>query len=532
MRYIPTPEAVTRRFRDKQTVLIFLAMLSTGVASLVYEIVLISFVATTVGATEFSSSIVIGSFLLGLALGSFIGGKITKLDISYIRVLASIEVLIALYGFSFFAVVALFGFSYPLSFGFYAFLLVSLLLPTTLMGMEIPLAVRIINKKTAEAGSDTGFVYTADTLGGVIGALSTGVFLIPLIGLHGAMYLGGFLNTITAILVVSMGRFFSRFWYLMLFIVAVVGILFIFSSASDLRSSNAKFFGFLFPHDTLVESVHSPYQHIVITKNTIFGNTLRLNNNIQTTEGDSLSYHEYLVLPAVAAHPNPKTALVIGGGDGGALYQLLSAGIEKITHVDLDEKVIELSKKHLSAVHRGSLDDPRVTRFIDDGRVFLEERTEEKFDIIIVDLPNPNQAALAPLYSQEFYRIAYRHLNPKGVLVTQAGSPYYYLEGHATILKTISSVFRQTFSYSVPIPSMSSEGYVIAGKGLDPRRIENVNPPEGKWYDAQVHQVLFVNPVFLRNFFDSEESSLSTDNDPIIYPFFQPQFFGQGVLDR
>tara|TARA_Y100000310_G_scaffold342803_1_gene447531 strand:- start:11346 stop:12581 length:1236 start_codon:yes stop_codon:yes gene_type:complete len=408
-----------------------------------------------------------------------------------------------------------------------------LLIPTTLMGVEIPIAVRILNKKPGESGEDAGFVYMSDTIGGVFGALLTGILFIPLLGFHGSMYFGGFLNIITALLVfilsVQLYRISPKILYGGVVLIFGIGLWFI--TTTDMwDTSNIKLFSSLHRNATIVESVSSPYQHILVTKNPSYGNSLFLNGRLQITEQDSLLYHEFLVRPALAAHSNPQKVLVIGGGDGGVLRQLLEADLSDITHVDLDEKVIEVSRKHLPLVSKGSLDDPKVSRVIADGRLFLE-KTDEMFDIIVIDLPSPYFIKLELLYSQEFYQLVQQKLNRGGIVVTQASTPYLFLEAHTAILNTISSVFRHTYSYTVAGASLSSIGYVIGSDTVDSRTVHNRNIESGKWYNPTHHSELFINPTFLEDVYLNNNIPISIDNKPVIYRFLEPSYTGSGILD-
>ena len=184
--------------------IIFLTMFSTGLASLLYEVVLLSVVVTIIGATEISAAIVLASFLLGLAVGALIGGSLTKKILPFVKILMAIEILISLFGFFFLAALTkMVSLEFSTNFIFWI-IIGSLLIPTILMGMEIPIAVKILEQLGGK--SATGFVYFSDTIGGVIGALVTGIIFIPILGFHGAMYFGGFLNLLTFILAVRIGK--------------------------------------------------------------------------------------------------------------------------------------------------------------------------------------------------------------------------------------------------------------------------------------------------------------------------------------
>ncbi|MBI2557977.1 hypothetical protein HYW20_01535 [Candidatus Woesearchaeota archaeon] len=518
--------------------IIFLTMFSTGLASLLYEIVLLSIVVTIVGATEVSAAIVIASFLLGLALGALIGGNLTKKALPFVKILMGIEILIALFGFLFLGVITkLTGLGITTNLIFWI-MIAALLIPTTLMGMEIPVAVKILEQFGSK--SPTGFVYFSDTLGGVIGALFAGIFFIPFLGFHGAMYFGGFLNLLTFILATRIGKKRNIIFLAAILAVFIFGTGYIFASKPFFDELKLDFLdsfyslGSLFSETYFTETVYSfisPFQHIVILKSPYYGYQLVLDGKIQISDKESIKYHEYLVLPAIAAHPSPKSVLVIGGGDGGALHQLLKLNLTRIDHVELDKQVIEISKKYLKNVHRGALDDKRVNRIIMDGRRYVTQAPDGTYDAIIIDLPDPKKLEVMPLYTKEFYEQIKRILSKDGFAVTQADSPYYFLEGYASIYKTMKSVMPQTFPYVFPGSASGSIGYIISGKSTDPRIVRNKNT-EGVWYSPPDNEFLFKFPKFLQNYFDNNTIQISTDENPIVHVYMQNNYYFRGLADK
>ncbi|MBI2101603.1 spermidine synthase [Candidatus Woesearchaeota archaeon] len=518
--------------------IVFLTMFSTGLASLLYEVVLLSVVITIVGSTEISAAIVLASFLLGLAVGALIGGSLVEKELPLVRILMCIEVLIAMFGFFFLGILTkLASAGIPANLIFWV-IIAALLVPTILMGMEIPIAVRILEKMGGR--SSTGFVYFADTLGGVIGALFSGIFFIPVLGFHGAMYFGGFLNLLTAILATRIGRKKNLVFLASAAVVFAAGLFLLLGSKPLLDKSRLEFLdsfystGSLFSEVYYTKTIYSeitPFQHIIILSSPYYGNQLLLDGKIQISDKESIKYHEYLVLPAVAAHPNPKSALVIGGGDGGALHQLLRLGFDRIDHVELDERVIEVSKKYLKNVHRGSLDDKKVNRIIMDGRKYLKQSKDNSYDIIIIDLPDPKKLEVVPLYTKEFYDEVRRVLRKDGFVVTQADSPYYFLEGFTSIYKTMKASMPQTYPYLFPGSASGSIGYIISGKTLDPRIARSKNA-EGEWYSAPDNEFLFRFPKFLQNYFNNNTIQISTDENPIVHVYMQNNFYFRGAADR
>ena len=517
--------------------IIFLTMFSTGLASLLYEVVLLSVVVTIIGATEISAAIVLASFLLGLAVGALIGGSLTKKIVPFVKILMAIEILIALFGFFFLAALTkMVSLGFSTNFIFWI-IIGSLLIPTILMGMEIPIAVKILEQLGSK--SATGFVYFSDTIGGVVGALFTGILFIPILGFHGAMYFGGFLNLLTFILAIRIGKKRNFVFLVSIFVILIAGTIFLFESKPIFNKLKLDFLDSFYSPGSLfsdvyytetIYSVISPFQHIIILKSPYYGYQLLLDGQIQISDKESIRYHEYLVLPAIAAHPNPKSALVIGGGDGGALHQLLKFNLTKIDHVELDKQVIDVSKKYLKNVHRGSLDDKRVNRIIMDGRKYVKQSPNGTYDVIIIDLPDPKKLEVVPLYTKEFYDEIERILSKDGFVVTQADSPYYFLEGYTSIYKTMKAVMPQTYPYLFPGSASGSLGYIISGKSMDPRIARN--KVSGAWYSPSDNEFLFKFPKFLQNYFNNNSIQISTDENPIVHVYMQNNYYFRGIGDK
>ena len=519
--------------------ILFAAMFSTGLASMLYEVVLISVISTVLGVTESSTSIVIAAFLLGLSIGAMIGGWISRLAIPLITLFFGIELVIAGFGFSFLWFIAQIKSLHlstlvmqggvgtlggPLIF---ALLMALLLIPTMLMGMEIPIAVKIINRKKEDAGRDAGFVYSADTFGGVIGAFGAGLILIPVLGYQGAMFFGGLLNLVTSLMVLQL-----RKRNVVLIALAVLllggGLVYLGHDRARIQALQLDFLDIIYDLDPIY-SENTPFQHIAIIDYDPYGNALLLDGRLQITEGEAELYHEYLVLPALASHGAVKRALVIGGGDGGALYQLLQQNISEVEHIELDARVINVSLKYLESVHRGSLVDPRVKRTIMDGRQFLTAAKPDSYDLIIIDLPDPTKPAIASLYTKEFYDLVKKALSPDGVMATQATTPYYYPEAFASIYKTVSEVFPHVNGYAVPSSAFSSLGYVLASDETDVSK--TALDIVGDWYTSADHDALLALPPRLSRLIESEKVDVATDSNPAVYLYMQPGYFASGILD-
>ncbi|MCP2521119.1 fused MFS/spermidine synthase, partial [SCandidatus Aminicenantes bacterium Aminicenantia_JdfR_composite] len=185
------------------------------------------------------------------------------------------------------------------------------------------------------------------------------------------------------------------------------------------------------------------YQKVDIVQVFLFGKSLFLDDKIQSAEVDEFVYHEALVHPAMIAHPNPEKILIIGGGEGATLREVLKhTTVKKAIMVDIDEELVKLCAKHMPEWSNGAFEDSRTEVIFDDARKFIEN-TDQKFDVIISDLTEPlEQGPSIYLFTREFYKKIYNILNENGVLVVQSGSadPYYNCF-FASVYKTLEEIF-------------------------------------------------------------------------------------------
>ncbi len=250
----------------------------------------------------------------------------------------------------------------------------------------------------------------------------------------------------------------------------------------------------------------SKYQEIAITDLEDFGRALMLDNYVQSAEVDEYIYHEVLVHPAMVTHPKPQKVLIIGGGEGATLREVLKHNtVEKAVMVDIDEEVIEVAKKYLEKWHQGAFDDPRTKLIITDGKKYVEE-ANEKYDVIILDLVDPFAGDLAKqLYSKEFYEKVYNILSDDGIMVTQSGTSFFYEEIYDSVLGAIRSVFPIVFEYNVWVPVIGyTNNFIIGSKKYDPDKlvIEEVDQilrdrgVNTVFYSGKTHQALKYTPIY------------------------------------
>lgn len=260
-----------------------------------------------------------------------------------------------------------------------------------------------------------------------------------------------------------------------------------------------------FAHAKRLARVDSPYQRIEVWETPQLGRLFTLDDRPMTSTGDEFIYHECMVHPAALAHPSPKAALVLGGGDGGAARQLLKhASIERIVVAELDAQVVRLTREYLPEVHGGAFDDPRVELTIGDAVQYVAhcaEATEPaQFDLVVFDLTPPDSPA-ASLYTQAFYRQLKRVMRPPAAMSVHLGSPYFHAERVARLLDDLSAAFAVVRTMNTFVPLYGSLWMMAtASDTLDPSALRADTLEErlavreiGRLmhYDASMHAGLF-----------------------------------------
>ena len=266
-------------------------------------------------------------------------------------------------------------------------------------------------------------------------------------------------------------------------------------------------FGFYVRADALLAERRSPMQHIEILDTPLFGRAMRIDGCFMTSERDEFFYHEPMIhLPAVS-FGRPRSALIIGGGDGGAAEELLKhPDMQRVVLAELDADVVEMAREWLPAIHRGAFDDPRLELLLGDGRAFVEQ-CEERFDQIVLDLTDPFGPAVA-LYTREFYAACRSKLTPGGVLSLHIQSPIHRPETLARIVASLRSVFGVVRPYLQYVPLYGTLwAMAVASDSTDPlaldaatvdARIAELGLRDLQLYNGATHQALLAQPNFLR----------------------------------
>lgn len=243
------------------------------------------------------------------------------------------------------------------------------------------------------------------------------------------------------------------------------------------------------------------YQKLEMVETAEFGNMLILDGMVMTTEKDEFVYHEMVAHVPLFTHPNPKNVLVVGGGDGGVIREVLKhPSVEKATLVEIDGKVIEYSKKYLPSI-AGKLDDPRVDVQVDDGFMHIA-KSENVYDVIMVDSTEPVGPAVS-LFTKGFYEGISKALKEDGVFVAQTDNPWFHTHLITNVFKDVKEVFPITRLYMASIPTYPSGhwSFTIGSKKYDPLEVTEARFHEidTKYYTKELHKAAFVLPKFVQD---------------------------------
>ncbi|MDI9644255.1 MAG: polyamine aminopropyltransferase [Candidatus Verstraetearchaeota archaeon] len=276
-----------------------------------------------------------------------------------------------------------------------------------------------------------------------------------------------------------------------------------------------------------LHSESTEFQRIDVVESEEYGRMLVLDGKVQSTLRDEHIYHESLVHPAMVSHPRPRDVLILGGGEGGTLREVLRHPVvERAVMVDIDRRVVEVSREFMPELSGGAFEDPRVELVFEDGRSYVQGRRGE-FDIVIADLTDPLEGGPgALLYTRDFYGMVSSALKEGGMMVTQATSTYYSDYCFATIYRTASSVFGVSGGYHVWVPSYDSTwGFVFGSKEPDPSRLvgrfeetaRRIGLEGLRYLDERTYQALFALPKELVSKLQGW-SLVATDEKPAFMP--------------
>jgi spermidine synthase len=440
-----------------RTPLLFLNVIIIATCGLIYELLAGTLSSYVLGDSITQFSFIIGIYLFAMGVGSWLSKYI---DRHIAEKFIDIELAVAVLG----------GFSAPLLFLTFAFvsyfqiILYSMVFFVgVLVGLEIPLLMRIL-KDELDFKTLVSRVLALDYVGALVASLLFPIFLVPRLGLNRTSLLFGMLNAAVAVwatwlLEPLLKKNVNVFRIKGAVVILLLLIAFIKADSLTSLAEDGLF------TDNIIYAKSSQYQRIVVTKGKT-GYALFLNGNLQFNSFDEYRYHEALVHPAFAAYDGqPKRVLVLGGGDGLALREILKyKSVEHVQLVDLDPMMTGLSSAlpALAELNHNSFDDPRVTVTNGDAFVWLDSTDSEPFDIAIVDFPDPNNFALGKLYTTRFYNLLKKKLTPDAAVVVQCTSPLIARNSYWSIIRTLEAVGFTVKPYQTTVPSFGVWGYALA----------------------------------------------------------------------
>jgi spermidine synthase len=482
----PAADAGEAALRVARPSVLFLHVLLIATCGLIYELLAGTLASYVLGDSITQFSLIIGIYLSALGLGAWLS---RRFDGGLARAFIEVELGVALLG----------GLSAPLLFltfsrasYFHVILYAVVAAIGTLVGLELPLLLRILERRL-EFKELIARVLTFDYMGALVASLLFPLLLVPRLGLTRTSLLFGMVNAAVALWATSLlapllGR--ARGGLRARGVIVIVLLVVAFWKASALTTFAEEG---LFA-DEIIYTRTTPYQRIVITRGRA-GFQLFLNGNLQFSSADEYRYHEALVHPAVALAGAPRRALVLGGGDGLALRELLKvASLEHVTLVDLDPDMTRLSERFvpLARLNGDSFRDPRVEVVNDDAMLWLE-RAHGSYDLAIVDFPDPNSFALGKLYTTRFYRLLKQRLAPGAAVAVQSTSPLFARNSYWCIERTIAAAGFATRPYQVAVPSFGVWGFVLAR--TEPFAVPRHVAPGLKFLSDEALASLFLLPA-------------------------------------
>ncbi len=504
---------MTESQAQQEKLVLIISIFIAGLCSIVYELLISTTSSYFLGDSIRQFSITIGVYMAAMGLGSFVS-RLAKgnLLLRFIEV----ELLLGIIG-GCSVPLLYFCFAYTNPTAFSALMITLISLIGLLTGLEIPLLARIL-KDYYPIEINLSNVLSLDYLGALIATLLFPFLLLPLVGVFHSSLLFGLVN-------VGLGVFnlvflrkqlpkqsLRRYQLLSLLCVVFFVGLFVLSSSMLARWNDRLFM------DRIIYTQSTPYQTLVLTEGK---GDLRLyiDRVIQFSSTDEYRYHESLVHLAMERSRRKANILILGGGEGLAAREVLKhPEVEKVTIVDIDPAVFALGReqKRIKALNGGSLDNEKVLAIPEDAFVFLQQYPEI-YDVIIADLPDPSNEALARLYSRDFFKLVRKRLSPSGVFVTQASSPFHTKMAYWCIAANIQAAgFKYIHPYHAYVPSFGDWGFIMAS----PFPIDTAN-----WrIDIETQ---FLDPATARSLFQLEKDLLpsesvdtSTLDKPVLLDYF------------
>ncbi|MBX7154102.1 MAG: polyamine aminopropyltransferase [Bacteriodetes bacterium] len=455
--------------------LLLLSVSIIATCGLVYELAAGTLASYLLGDSVTQFSTIIGAYLFCMGIGSYLSRFIKQ---NLLDVFIQTEILVGIVGGTSSALLFIL-FPHIDSFRIVLYLIVSC--TGILVGLEIPLLMNIL-KKQIEFQNLISRVFSYDYAGALLASIIFPLVMVPYLGLVRTSFFFGCMNVSVALVLCYVVRNELRFvrslalQSIIVFLFLFMGILYS-DSITNLAETDAL-------GENIIYSVSSPYQRIILTRsNKAF--KLYLNGNLQFNTNDEYRYHESLVHPLMCLYPsNPKHVLVLGGGDGLAAREILKyPSVKDITLVDLDYYMTNLFSTNplLAKLNKKSLQSNHVKIVNDDAFVWLRSHIG-KYDIIIVDFPDPSNYSVGKLYTDMFYRTMKKVTHDSTIVVVQSTSPLVAPKSFWCVNATLQSAGFNTKPYHTFIPSFGEWGYILASPSAIPDLFHSERLPDSLLY--------------------------------------------------
>ena len=435
---------------------LFVSILLVAACGLIYELIAGTVASYLVGDSVFQFSTVIGAYLFAMGIGSFLSRFLRR---GIARQFIRIELLIALVGgFSSSALFLAFAFTQ----GFQVLLYLIVVVLGTLVGLEIPLLMRLIKSRYRFADT-VSHVLTFDYIGALFASVLFPLVVVPRLGLVRAALFFGVVNAIVALWSTRLFKDqltrLGRLQGACVVTIAVLAVALVEGGRINAFAEDNIY------ADEIIFSRDTRYQHIVLTK---WKDDLRLflNSHLQFSSRDEYRYHEALVHPGLASVAGARRVLVLGGGDGLAVREILRyPAVSEITLVDLDPDMTRLFSTNplLTQLNQRSLLSPKV-RVINADAFLWVDASSDVFDFVVVDFPDPTNYSLGKLYTTVFFAALGHHLSERGAFVVQSTSPMFARRSFWCIEETVKQAGFHTAPYHAYVPSFGEWGFVLASR--------------------------------------------------------------------
>ncbi len=451
---------MSRKYR-----LLMLTTLIISGCSMVYELIISAVSSYLLGNSTMQYSTTIGFYMCALGLGSYISRFFGK---KLFNIFINIEIGIGIVG-GLSSLLLFMANIYIESYAVVMYLITIMI--GTLAGAEIPILTRIIEADENNLKLTLSSIFSFDYIGGLIGSIAFPILLLPKLGYFATSFLSGFMNLFAATLILY--KFRDRIENIKVYR-AITAFLLVFMLGGMIYADNISdsIEGGLY-RDKIILMEQTPYQKIVMTKHKD-DTRLYIDGNCQFSTADEYRYHEALVHVPMSKLSHRENVLILGGGDGLAVREVLKyPEVKNIDLVDLDSEMIRIcsTNKNITEINENSFSSDKLHTHVEDAYEYLENNTFE-YDFIIVDLPDPNSESLNKLYSNVFYRLCKAALNTNGIMVVQSTSPYYAKDAFWCINKTIRSEGMDVQAYHIEVPAFGDWGFNMASAEKIPERFE------------------------------------------------------------